>query len=109
MDEDLQRRIGHNEVVFRDVNEGISRGRWPGEGAVPIAFRCECGEIGCSQMIELTAPEYERIRASSRRFFVASAHEIPEAETVVESHADYLIVEKRDVAARVAEETDPRS
>jgi hypothetical protein len=109
IDEDLQQQIAHHEAAFREVNEGISRGRWPGEGAAPIAFRCECGEIGCSRMIELTASEYERIRASPRRFFVARAHDTPAAETVVARHEDYLVVEKRDEAGRVAEETDPRS
>ncbi len=109
MDERLEQRIAHNEVVFREVNEGISRGRWPGEGAEPVAFRCECGELGCSRMIELTAAEYEEVRASPRRFFVARAHEVPGVEDVVAIHEGYLVVEKRDEAARVAEENDPRS
>ncbi len=109
MDEEDQRRIARNEAVFRDVNEAISSGRWPGDEDAPIAFRCECGRLGCSQMIELTAPDYERIRGNPRRFLVALEHDIPEAETVVETHARYGVVEKRDEAARVAEETDPRS
>lgn len=109
MDPDLQQRIAHNEAVFREVNEGISRGHWPGEEDTPVAFRCECGSLGCTRMIELAAPEYERIRASADRFFVAPGHERPEVETTVETHERYLVVEKRGEAARVAEETDPRS
>lgn len=76
MDQDLQRRIGHNEAIFREVNEGISRGRWPGDEDTPIAFRCECGQLGCTRMIELAAPEYERIRANPRWFFVAPGHRL---------------------------------
>lgn len=109
MDAESQRRIAHNEAMFRDVNEAIRSGRWPGEQDAPIAFRCECGRLGCSQMIELSIRDYERIRANPRRFCIALDHDIPEAETVVETYERYVVVEKRDEAARVAEETDPRS
>lgn len=108
MDRDLQQRIGHNEAIFREVNEGIRKGHWPGEEDTPIAFRCECGRLACTRMIELAVPEYERIRASSRRFFVAPGHDTPEVETIVETYERYVVVEKRSEGARVAEETDPR-
>lgn len=109
MDRDSQQRIAHNEAVFREVNEAIRRGRWPGEQHAPSAFCCECAQLGCSQMIELVASEYERIRASPHRFLVAPGHDLPQAETIIESHERYVVVEKRAEAARVAEETDPRS
>jgi hypothetical protein len=109
MDHDRQQCLAHNEAVFREVNEAISSGHWPGEEDAPVVFRCECGKLGCSRMIELTVPEYERIRASPHRFFVTPGHDIPGPETVVETYERYLVVEKRGEAARVAEETDPRS
>ena len=109
MDQELQQRIAHNEAIFRDVNEAISRGVWPGEERAEAAFCCECGQLGCNEMLELAAEEYERIRNDARRFVLAPGHEIAEAETVVETHDGYVIVEKRGQAARVAEETDPRS
>jgi hypothetical protein len=105
----IEREIARNEAVFREVNEALKGGHWPGEEDAPIAFRCECARLGCSVLIELKAEEYERIRANPRRFIVAPDHETPEAEVVVERHAGYLIVEKRDEAGRVAEATDPRS
>jgi hypothetical protein len=108
VDQQLKRRIAHNEAVFRDVNEALRRGHWLADEADPIAFRCECGELGCTRMIELEAGDYERIRASPRRFFVAPDHDIPEVETVVERYEDYVVVEKVDVAGGVAERTDPR-
>ncbi len=109
MENDLERRIARNEATFRDVNEALKRGHWPGEEAVPIAFRCECGRLGCSRLIEMSGEEYERVRAHPRRFLVAVNHDIPEAETVIETHGDYVVVEKRDAAGNVAEATDPRS
>ena len=108
MENDLQKRIARNEATFRDVNEALKRGHWPGEETKPIAFRCECGSLGCSRMIELRGEEYERIRSHPRRFLVAPNHEFPQVEVVVETHESYVVVEKRDEAGRVAEETDPR-
>lgn len=108
MDEELQRRVASNESMFRDVNEALRSGRWPGEDGAPVAYRCECARLGCSRLIELKARDYERVRAHPRRFLVAPGHELRDVETVVESHAGYVVVQKRDEAGRVAEATDPR-
>ena len=108
MDRELHERIGANEAVFREVNEGISRGRYPGEDDDPRGFRCECARLGCNKMVELTARDYERIRASSRHFLVAPGHEMPELEQVVERHDGYVIVEKTGPAAVRADASDPR-
>jgi hypothetical protein len=83
MDGEDQRRTAANEAMFRDVTEAIERGQWPGEDDEP-GFRCECARLGCNQVIALTLPEYERVRAHSRRFVVAPGHELPEAETISE-------------------------
>jgi hypothetical protein len=103
-----QRRAAANEATIRDVNEGIERGQWPGEEDTPVGFRCECAQLGCNQLVELTVREYEEIRADPRRFVVVPGHEFPDLETVVESRNGYIIVEKRDQAAEVAERHDPR-
>jgi hypothetical protein len=108
VDRELQQRIGANEAIFREVNEGISRGQYPGEDDTPRGFRCECARLGCNDMVELTAREYEQIRANSRRFLVASGHEMPELEEVVELHDGYLVVEKTGPAAARADASDPR-
>jgi hypothetical protein len=36
-------------------------------------------------------------------------HEVKELETVVESGNDYIVVEKRDEAGRLADASDPRA
>jgi hypothetical protein len=109
MEDQTQRRIAANEAVFRDVNDAIQRGQWPGEEGSPTAFRCECARLDCNKLIELTPGEYEAIRAHSKRFVVLPGHERPEVETVVEIRDAYVIVEKRDEAGRLAQATDPRS
>ncbi len=108
MDEELQQRVALNEAVFREVNEKLSGGHWPGDEDSPLTIRCECAQLGCSRMIELSAAAYEAVRTHPRRFLVVPGHEMPGAEAVVERESDYLVVEKRDEAGRLAEETDPR-
>lgn len=103
-----QRRAGANESTLRDVNEGIERGQWPGEEEEPVGFRCECGRLGCNLLVELSVHEYEEIRSHPRWFVIVPGHELPEAETVILARPGYLIVEKQDQAAEVAEERDPR-
>lgn len=109
MPDDLQERLGANEAVFRQINERIERGHWPGEEDSPVGFRCECARLGCNDVIELSPREYERVRSNPRRFIVLPGHERLDIEVVVERSAGYLIVEKLNQAAEKAEETDPRS
>jgi hypothetical protein len=109
MSQNTDKRGGANEAVFRQINEAIERGQWPGDEEEQVSFRCECGRLGCTQIIELTVEEYERVRANPRRFVVAVGHEQPAIESVVDRLGDHLVVEKRDQAAEVAEATDPRA
>jgi hypothetical protein len=104
----LDERIAHNESVFRDVNERIEQGRWPGEPAKPVAFRCECARLGCNKLVELTPVEYEHVRADPRHFLLLDGHELPQFEVVVERHGDYVVVEKTGEAGAAAAASDPR-
>lgn len=108
MDDELQRRVAANEAALREVNEAIERGQWPGEEDSRIGFRCECARLGCDQVIELTMGEYEEVRAHPRRFVLVRGHEVAAEDRLVASGADWVVVEKRDLAGTVAEATDPR-
>src|SRR5436309_1237367 len=101
--------MGANEAVFRQINEGIERGQWPGEEDAPVSFRCECAQLGCNEMIELTVNDYETVRANPRWFMVVPGHERPDVEVVIEARPGYLIVQKLDQAGIAAEDADPRS
>jgi hypothetical protein len=109
VDEPLRSRIAENEALFREVNEAIERGQWPGEEDSSTAYRCECARLDCNQLVSLTPKEYERVRTKPRRFVVLPGHEEPGVETVVASGDGYVVVEKLDEAARLAEASDPRS
>jgi hypothetical protein len=100
-------RIQRNEASYRDVNEAIRTGR-SGDGDTPRPYMCECGMLGCNQLVELTAAEYEAVRAHPRRFFMVAGHEIPDVETVVDRHDRFVVAEKLEAESRIVEETDPR-
>jgi hypothetical protein len=106
--DETQQRTARNEAIFREINEGIRRGRWPGEEDSVSGFRCECARLGCTQMLPLSFREYERVRQHPRRFIVAPGHERLDVEAVVENQTAYLVVQKLGAAGEEAEATDPR-
>jgi predicted ThiF/HesA family dinucleotide-utilizing enzyme len=106
MDRQDKQRVAMNEAAFRKVNEGMEVGQDP---AGLLTFVCECGRLGCSELIQLTRGEYEAVRGNPRRFAILDGHEISEAEKIVERHDRYLVVEKAgDPVAEIVEHTDPR-
>ena len=108
--EERERRIGLNEALFREVNERIERVSGALQtGTGTIAILCECGNETCVEHIEVSVSEYERIRSDSLLYVIATGHEIPDAEEVVERGDGWEVVRKGGVASEVAEETDPRS
>jgi predicted ThiF/HesA family dinucleotide-utilizing enzyme len=106
MNSEDKQRVAMNEATFRKVNEGMEAGQDP---SGLLSFVCECGRLGCNQLIQLTRAEYEGIRADPRHFAIVDGHEILEAEAIVERHDRYLVVEKSgDGEAEIVEHTDPR-
>jgi hypothetical protein len=108
MAKESERRVARNEDLFRQVNEAIERGLWPGEEHSAVRFRCECAQLDCARIVELALRDYERVRASPSRFVMIPGHQLPEFETVIEDRTDYLVVEKRGGAAEIAKRLDPR-
>jgi hypothetical protein len=105
MDSPGKERIARNEDAFRRVNEAIETGRVTRDGLV--GFVCECSQLGCNEVVQLTIGEYEAVRADPRRFFLVPGHDGP-AEEVRERHARFAVVVKRGTAGDVAERSDPR-
>jgi hypothetical protein len=104
------RRIAENEVVFREVNERL---RELGESFSLVSevaeFVCECANTSCTERIQLTLSEYERVRSDPKWFFLIPGHEELSYERVIEEHETYLIVEKLPGGpAGIAIRDDPR-
>jgi hypothetical protein len=97
-------RAAAAEVNGRRVNEAIERGAGAAGSAV---FVCECGNLGCTETVELAISDYEEVRTGFERFLVVPGHELGAIEDVVERHGSYLVVAKRDdQAAEMAYATD---
>jgi hypothetical protein len=100
-------QVALNETTFREVNEGIEAGRRERRGLVP--FVCECGEVGCNAIVEVTLREYEDVRAESRRFLVSPGHGAPFDE-LVHGNDRYAVVRKPEgPLGDIADRTDPRA
>jgi hypothetical protein len=99
-------RVALNETTFRRVNEGIEEGRRRREGRV--TFVCECGELGCNELVELTLGEYEAVRADSRTFLVMPSH-VTDIDELARRGDRYWVVRKPEgPLGDLADRTDPR-
>jgi hypothetical protein len=107
-----EERLARNEALFRDLNERmkeIAHSLTPGEPMPVLEIFCECGQAGCVEKLVVPIEEYEAVRAHPERFLVARGHEFVEVENVVGQANGYSIVEKHEVEAAIARQTDPRS
>jgi hypothetical protein len=102
-------RIARTESLFREVNERIA------EAAERFAtdetkFVCECADPACTDRVEATLAEYERVREDGATFLLVAGHEDDRAEAVVERDGARAVVEKQHpLVAPLARKLDPRA
>jgi hypothetical protein len=102
-----EEKRAENEATFREANEQIRNAQReldPPLARVP--YLCECDDVGCREVIPLTAPEYERVRADGATFVIA--HDHPSEGDVLEEHESHLVVRKQNTGGEVARALDPR-
>jgi hypothetical protein len=104
------RRIGHNEALFREVNERIEKVSQALQATSErLEILCECGDQSCTERLDVPLAEYERVRSDPTLFFVRTGHELPEVEDIVEQTPEYDVVRKPEGGpAELARELDPR-
>lgn len=105
------KRIGQNEVVFREVNERL---RELGESFSLVTelaeFVCECADTSCTERVQMALAEYEHVRSDPKWFLIISGHQELDYERVIEEKAGYAIVEKLPGGpAGIAIRDDPRA
>ena len=93
-------------AIFREVNEAWRRYPALVDGLIDVV--CECSSVDCVSALQLTAAEYDRVRAVATRFVVHAAHEAEPSTVVVEETDSYQVLEVRGEAAAVASRLDPR-
>jgi hypothetical protein len=99
-------KAARNQALWREVNERIGA---VAETSRHMEFLCECADLDCTETLNLTVAEYERLRSSPVRFPIAIGHDFCEVENVVEENERYGVVQKRGVTAEEAARLDPRS
>lgn len=108
--EEQLRRAARNQSIFREVNEKLEGLAENFQAVAETApFTCECADLGCIQMIDMSLSEYETIRKDPNKFFVLPGHVYPEFERVVAENERYVLVAKYDEGGELAEELDPRT
>jgi hypothetical protein len=110
--EEHERRAGKNQSLFREVNERVSEiNKEHGLWVTLSDWICECADETCTERIELTPEQYERVRKNPTHFVVAPSaeHVVFDVERVVEQHDRYWVVSKVGEAASVAMKLDPHS
>lgn len=101
-------RLALNETLFRTANERMADWEERRRADATEVYYCECADRECHTKVGIRASDYERIRKNSAYFFVLPGHEAAEIETVIESHDDWIVVEKDAHIREIAEATNPR-
>jgi hypothetical protein len=105
-----EERIARNDSTFREANEKIARAASEYERIEHVPFICECATESCTVIVNLSLAEYEEVRSSPTRFFVAPGHQASEGLVrLLEDRESYVVLEKEGRAGEVARELDPRS
>jgi hypothetical protein len=110
-EDDRAVRAAKNQSLFRQINESVKELNEAFRLVSPVGeWICECANTECIETVEMTANDYEAIRAGGARFFVApgTEHVWPDVERVSDRKKNYWIVEKIGDAATVARQEDPR-
>jgi hypothetical protein len=103
--DEQRRRAARNESLAREVNERIED--LATSTAFP-SFICECPDLACTEMLQITLTEYEHVRSIPNRFIVATGHELAKVERVIATTNRYVIVAKLSPGDEIAEDLDPR-
>lgn len=100
-----EERAAKNEAAFRNANEKIDARRRDLQLDDAIPYLCECEDETCTNLVRLTASEYEQARAEPRRFIVSRGHQ--HRDRVIDERVEYVLVEKAGTGGEIAEETAP--
>lgn len=102
-------KIARTEALFREVNERIAESAERFD-ATETSFVCECADALCTERVDSTLAEYERVREDGDTFLLVAGHEDPRIEAVVKSSNDHAVVEKRHPQVRrLVVALDPRA
>jgi hypothetical protein len=102
--EERERRAAQNQLLFREVNEQIVNLTERFQAQLSdLDLVCECADPSCTGAIRLGLDDFGRIDRVQNAFLVLRGHEDDRVEDVVDQRDGYVVVRKRNLAARVVE------
>jgi len=107
--EERQRRAAHNQLLFRSVNEqiiGMTENFRSDLSDLDLV--CECWSPSCTGTIRCRLEDFEQLDRTGNMFIVLPGHEDLGVEDVVDASNGYVVVRKRDLAARIVEQAQDR-
>lgn len=105
-------RAAKNQSLFREINERVGELNKSFSLVSTISeWICECAMDTCIERIVMSVEDYEAIRQTGGRFFVAPSdeHVWSDVEEVTTRTDRYWIVEKFGHAGELAKQADPRA
>jgi hypothetical protein len=103
-------RVAFNDDIFRKANEQIREAaeEFATGELQRLPFICECAEESCTEVLQIPAEDYERVRSDPRLFINAPGHDAAAQGwgAVVEHHDGYVVVEKLGRAGEIVEMLD---
>jgi hypothetical protein len=100
---------GRTEAAFREVNERIADNARRFESG-ETKFICECADVHCTERVDATLEEYERVRADGATFLLAPGHRDATIERLVLQRPRFHVVEKVNAGARaIVRALNPRT
>ena len=107
--EERERRAAQNQLLFRAVNEQIVGMTENFRSDLSdINLVCECWTPSCTGTIRCRLEEFELLDRTGNMFIVLPGHEDLLVEDVVDASNGYVVVRKRDLAARIVEQAQAR-
>ena len=103
-----EERLANNEAMFRFANERMADWDEVRVSEAVEHYFCECADPDCQDKIPLHKSDYEAVRSDSCHFVICRGHEVPDVETVIETHDGWAVVEKTPEVTEIAQQTDPR-
>lgn len=92
LDEDSIQRIVAMEGSLRNSNDRVFESQSSTDQLEGLF--CECGYPDCRDRLSMSRNDFTHVRSNQQWFILKKGHDIGAAETVVETHEGFIIVEK---------------
>jgi hypothetical protein len=104
--EERERKAAQNQLLFRAVNEQIVE--MTEKFRSDLNLVCECWDTTCTGKVRVRLEDYKRLDRTGNMLIVLRGHEDQHVEDVVDQVDGYVVVRKRDLAARIIEQAQAR-